>query len=235
MEAILKLAKDNELDVIEDAAQAIGAEFEFSSKTKHFAGTIGIFGTTSFFPSKNLGCYGDGGAIFTNNEELGKKAEVIANHGQVVKYYHDVIGINSRLDTLQAGILLKKLPYLNEYIHNRRLAATFYDEALKSIPQINLPFRSPASTHVFHQYTIKVLDGKRNELKDYLAKKGVPTMVYYPVPLHRQNAYKIYNLTNEKFPVSEALSEQVLSLPMHTEMDTEQLTYITSTIFEFFN
>ncbi|RDC62962.1 DegT/DnrJ/EryC1/StrS family aminotransferase [Adhaeribacter pallidiroseus] len=234
MEAIMQLATDHCLDVIEDAAQAIGAEYYFSNN-KQFAGTIGTFGTTSFFPSKNLGCYGDGGALFTNKDELAKTAEVIANHGQVVKYHHDVIGINSRLDTLQAGILLKKLPLLNNYIDNRRIAAAYYDEALKSIPQIVIPYRSSVSTHVFHQYTIKVLAEKRDALKNYLAEKEIPTMVYYPLPLHWQNAYKAYNVSNESFPVSESISGQVLSLPIHTELDQEQLEYITANITAFFN
>lgn len=235
MEAITKIAAKHKLDIIEDAAQAIGAKFTFKDNSTKFAGTIGAMGTTSFFPSKNLGCYGDGGALFTSIEELGKRAEVIANHGQVVKYYHEIIGINSRLDTLQAAILLKKLPYLNEYIANRRIAAAFYDQVLQSLSGIIIPFRSAASTHVFHQYTLKVLDGKRNSLKDYLSKKGIPAMVYYPIPLHRQKAYSIYNVTNEKFPVSETLSEQVLSLPMHTELDEEQLAYITASIIQFYS
>ena len=234
MESILAIASKNELDTIEDAAQSIGSEFTFRNNKSQFAGTIGTIGTTSFFPSKNLGCYGDGGALYTNNEELGRKVEIIANHGQAVKYHHDLIGINSRLDTLQAGILLKKLPHLNEYIKNRRIAATFYDQALGSISQIKIPVRSASSSHVFHQYTIKVLGGQRDALQNFLSKKGIPTMVYYPLPLHRQNAYKVYNTTNETFPVSEALSQQVLSLPIHTEMDEEQLTYITSNIVNFF-
>ena len=235
METILNIASNYKLDIIEDAAQAIGSEFTFKNGISQYAGTIGTIGTTSFFPSKNLGCYGDGGALLTNNKELGKKAEIIANHGQVVKYHHDFIGINSRLDTLQASILLKKLPYLNEYIHNRRLAAAFYDQALNPISEINIPFRSPSSTHVFHQYTIKVLNGKRDSLKEFLNKKGIPTMVYYPLPLHYQNAYTKYNWGNESFPVSETLAQQVLSLPIHTEMDEEQLSYITSNITDFFN
>ena len=234
MEAILKLAADYQLDVIEDAAQAIGADYTFSDNDVKKAGTIGTIGTTSFFPSKNLGCFGDGGALFTNSEELGHKAEVIANHGQVVKYHHDLIGINSRLDTLQAAILLKKLPHLDQYIASRRAAAAFYDQVLGELAGIKIPVRSAASTHVFHQYTIKVLDGKRGALKDFLQSKGIPTMIYYPLPLHWQKAYKPYNIKNENFAVSEKLSEQVLSLPIHTELNEAQLTYITSSIIEFY-
>lgn len=234
MMTIMEIAATYKLDVIEDAAQAIGAEFTFRNSTTKFAGTIGTIGTTSFFPSKNLGCYGDGGALFTNDEELGKTAEIIANHGQVVKYYHDLIGINSRLDTLQAAILLEKLPYLNEYISNRRSAAALYDQMLKPLSDIQIPVRSGTSTHVFHQYTIKVLGGNRDKLKEYLANKEIPTMVYYPIPLHRQKAYTKYNTANENFPVAEALSEQVLSLPMHTELDEEQIAYITSSIAQFY-
>jgi len=234
MEAILEIALKYKLDVIEDAAQAIGSEFTFRSNKSQFAGTIGTIGTTSFFPSKNLGCFGDGGALYTNIEELGRKAEIIANHGQIVKYHHDLIGINSRLDTIQAGILLKKLPHLNEYNHKRRIAAAFYDQVLGALSPVKIPTRAAASTHVFHQYTIKIMDGRRDALKDFLANKGIPTMVYYPLPLHHQNAYKVYNTANESFPVSESLSQQVLSLPMHTEMDEEQLTYITSNIIQFF-
>ena len=234
MEAILAIARQYNLQVIEDTAQAIGSEYTFRIGTTQFAGTIGTIGTTSFFPSKNLGCYGDGGALFTNDQALGKKAEVIANHGQEIKYYHEVIGINSRLDTMQAGILLKKLNYLNTYIQNRNAAAAFYDKTLRDVSQIQIPIRSPQSTHVFHQYTIKILDGNREALKEFLGKKGIPSMIYYPVPLHWQIAYKPYNQANESFPISELLSEQVLSLPMHTEMDEEQLTYITTSIVEFF-
>jgi dTDP-4-amino-4,6-dideoxygalactose transaminase len=234
MEAIQGIARKHDLYIIEDTAQAIGAEYTFKDGSTQFAGTIGTIGTTSFFPSKNLGCYGDGGALFTNNDELAKKLEVTANHGQMVKYYHEIIGVNSRLDTLQAGILLQKLPHLNQYSQNRNAAATFYDKTLGTVPQIKTPVRFSASTHVFHQYTIKVLDGKRAALKDFLNKKGIPTMIYYPVPLHFQNAYKSFNKAGESFPVSELLSEQVLSLPMHPELDEEQLTYITSSILEFF-
>ena len=234
MEQILALASEYNLHVIEDAAQALGAEYSFSNKKTRRAGTMGIFGTTSFFPSKNLGCYGDGGALLTRDENLAEKIRMIANHGQKIKYHHDIIGVNSRLDTLQAAILKVKLNYLDEYTRKRNEAAAYYDETLKGINGLELPRRAPNSTHVFHQYTIKV-EGKRNGLKEHLASAGIPTMIYYPVPLHMQNAYRQKDFGEGSFPVTEKLSKSVLSLPIHTEMNDEQLEFITGVVSEYFN
>ena len=234
METLLDLGKKYSLNIIEDNAQAIAAEYTFTSGSKKQAGTIGDIGTTSFFPSKNLGCYGDGGAIFTDNDELARKMQMIANHGQEEKYYHDVVGVNSRLDTLQAAILNVKLKYLKDYTKARQQAAAFYDEALKDIPQLKIPARNPNSTHVFHQYTLQVENGKRNALQAYLKGKGIPTMIYYPVPLHLQKAYQYLGYKKGDFPVAEALCEKVISLPMHTELDQQQLSYITEAIRAFF-
>jgi UDP-2-acetamido-2-deoxy-ribo-hexuluronate aminotransferase len=233
MEQILGLATEYGLYVIEDAAQALGAQYTFSNRTTRRAGTMGIIGTTSFFPSKNLGCYGDGGALFTRDEKLAEKIRMIANHGQRVKYHHDIIGVNSRLDTLQAAILNVKLNYLDEYERKRNEVAAYYDQNLAGIKAIDLPFRAPNSTHVFHQYTIKV-EGKRNELRDHLASAGVPTMIYYPVPLHLQNAYRQKDFGEGSFPVTEKLSKSVLSLPIHTEMPVEHQEFICSTIKAYF-
>lgn len=232
MEAIMTIAKQHNLYVIEDTAQAIGAAYRFSDGKTQKAGCIGDIGTTSFFPSKNLGCYGDGGALFINNDNLASKARMIANHGQSMKYHHDIIGCNSRLDTLQAAILDVKLKYLDQYQNARNKVADAYDHALKNIPGIIIPKRYAQSTHVFHQYTIRVTNGKRDELKEYLASKDIPSMIYYPIPLHQQKAYQ--NISTEKFPVSEQLSREVLSIPMHTEMKKEQICYITDTISTFF-
>lgn len=234
MDVIIQIAEENNLYVIEDTAQAIGAAYIYPAGTTKKAGTMGHMGATSFFPSKNLGCFGDGGALFTNNDELAHKLQTIANHGQRIKYYHDSIGVNSRLDTIQAGILRAKLPQLDTYINSRKEAANFYDNSFKTIEAIQVPVRSPFSTHVFHQYTIKVLEGDRDKLKDFLQSKGIPSMIYYPVPLHLQKAYISYGYKEGYFPVAEQLSKQVLSLPMHTEMDEEQLSYITRTVKEFF-
>ena len=235
MESLLALGKKYNLAIIEDAAQAIGANYTFKDTTTKQAGTMGTIGTTSFFPSKNLGCFGDGGALFTNNEDLAKKMQTIANHGQIKKYYHELIGLNSRLDTLQAAVLIQKLKHLDSYIANRIKAADFYDKVLSQIKDVTVPFRNINSSHVFHQYTIKVAKDKRDDLKEYLAKHDIPSMIYYPVPLHQQNAYKSFNTKKENFPVSEELCQQVISLPMHTELTSEQLQYITSTIINFFN
>ena len=232
MESVLKIAARHKLFVIEDAAQSLGAVYTFSDGTKKKAGTMGTIGTTSFFPSKNLGCYGDGGAIFTNGKSLAEKIKMMCNHGQSVKYYHDLIGVNSRLDTLQAAILLVKLKYLNEYESKRNEVASYYDKTLKGIPQIKTPSRVKNSTHVFHQYTLQV--ERRDELKKYLEEKGVPTMIYYPVPLHLQKAYRREGFGEGSFPVTEKLSKIVISLPIHTEMKKEELEYITSQIKEFY-
>jgi UDP-2-acetamido-2-deoxy-ribo-hexuluronate aminotransferase len=234
MEPLLAVAKKHNLFVIEDTAQALGAAYTFSTGEKKFAGTMGDIGTTSFFPSKNLGCYGDGGAIFTNDAQLAEKIKMIANHGQKKKYHHDLIGVNSRLDTLQAAILKVKLKYLNEYTENRNKAASVYDETLKDAKGLKTPVRAANSTHVFHQYTIQV-DSGRDELKEYLEKNGIPTMIYYPVPLHFQLAYRRSEFGEGSFPVTEKLSKTVLSLPIHTEMKREELDFICDTIKSYFS
>lgn len=235
MEAILAIAKKHNLYVIEDTAQAIGAEYTFSDGRKAMAGTMGHIGATSFFPSKNLGCYGDGGAIFSNDDELAKKMRVIANHGSTVRYYHDAIGVNSRLDSMQAAVLRIKLRMLNEYNAARNKAAAFYDKAFADVKQLSTPKRASNSTHVFHQYTL-VTDGiDRFKLQEFLQSKGVPAMVYYPVPLHMQKAYQDERYKEGDFPVTEDLCNRVISLPMHTELSDEQLNFITSSVLEFIN
>jgi dTDP-4-amino-4,6-dideoxygalactose transaminase len=232
MEEILSIADKYGLFVIEDAAQALGAEYKYSDGTIEKAGTMGIIGTTSFFPSKNLGCYGDGGAIFTRDADIAERIKMVANHGQKVKYYHDLIGVNSRLDTLQAAILNVKLKYLQGYTNKRNQVAAYYDKNLpKSI--VKTPFRSFNSTHVFHQYTCKVINGSRDEFQKYLQSKGIPTMIYYPVPLHLQKAYRVGYIKEGSFPVSEKLSRTVISLPIHTEMTEEELQYVCETIKQF--
>lgn len=232
MERILKIADDHGLFVIEDAAQALGAEYTFSDGTRRKAGTIGTIGTTSFFPSKNLGCYGDGGAIFTDDHMLAEKIRMISNHGQRIKYHHDIIGVNSRLDTLQASILTVKLKYLTGYAEERNKVADFYDKRLAA-KGIETPFRSKNSTHVFHQYTVKINDRSRDEFQKYLTSKGIPSMIYYPVPLHLQKAYRRPGYGEGSFPVTERLSKTVISLPIHTEMEYEELDFICKTINEF--
>lgn len=232
MEAILALAKEHHLYVVEDACQAIGARYTFSDGRVMQAGTMGEIGCTSFFPSKNLGCYGDGGALFTNDDALAKKIQVIANHGMEVRYHHDSVGVNSRLDSIQAAVLDAKLPHLDEFIEARQRAAAYYDEAFKDIPEIQIPGRSPQSTHVFHQYTLRIANGKRDALKEALAAKEVPAMIYYPIPLHLQKAYQDPRYKQGDFPVAEQLSATVLSLPMHTELDNEQLEYIVNAVKE---
>jgi len=233
MEPIMKIAAKHNLYVIEDVAQAIGADYTFSDGRKQKAGTIGTIGCTSFFPSKNLGCMGDGGAIFTNDAELAKKIRMIANHGQSVQYVHDEIGVNSRLGSIQAAILRVKLKHLDSYAAARQKAAAYYDNAFRGSTKIKTPERSKNSTHVFHQYTL-VLDGvNRDELRHYLAEKEIPAMIYYPIPLHMQKAYKDDRYKEGNFPVTEKLCANVLSLPMHTELDEEQLEYITRAVLEF--
>lgn len=234
MEGLLNFARKHKLFIIEDTAQAIGAEYTFSSGEIQKAGTIGDIGTTSFFPSKNLGCFGDGGAMYTNSDELAESLRMIANHGQKIKYYHEVVGVNSRLDTLQAAILRVKLRQLGTYTKNRKSAAAFYDQALAEVEELQTPLKSENSSHVYHQYTIKVKGGKRDQLKEYMSKQGITSMIYYPVPLHLQNAYKSWGYKAGDFPVSEQLSTEVLSLPMHTELTEEQLNYITDSIKSFF-
>ncbi len=234
MEAIMNLARDHNLFVIEDGAQATGADFIFRDGTIKKAGTIGTAGTTSFFPSKNLGCYGDGGAIFTDDDELAKKLRSIANHGMKVRYHYNDIGVNSRLDTLQASILRVKLRYLDRFNNARRSAADQYDNSLSACPEISVPQRNAWSSHIFHQYTMKIMNGRRDELKEYLAGRNIPSMVYYPGPLHMQEAYRYLGYGMHDFPVTDALCGEVLSLPMHTELDREQLDHITGNILEFF-
>lgn len=233
MAPLLEIAATHNLFVIEDAAQAIGAVYTFPDGSRKSAGTMGTIGTTSFFPSKNLGCYGDGGAIFTADAALSEKMKMIANHGQRIKYHHDVIGINSRLDTLQAAILTVKLRYLDEFSKRRNDVADFYDVNFGSSESIRTPVRSDFSTHVFHQYTITV--ERRDEFKEFLQKRGIPTMIYYPVPLHLQKAYRKPGFDEGVFPVTERLSKTVLSLPVHTEMTVEELTYICKTVNDFFH
>ncbi|HCW06274.1 MAG TPA: transcriptional regulator [Cytophagales bacterium] len=233
MEPILKIAKEHNLFVIEDLAQALGADYTFSNGMVKRAGNMGIIGCTSFFPSKNLGCYGDGGAIFTSNQSLAEKMKMISTHGQKVKYQHDIVGINSRLDTLQAAILKVKIKYVDEYTRKRNEVADFYDKHLANISFVELPVRAKNSTHVFHQYTIKVKNGKRDSLKDYLQEKGIPSMIYYHIPLHFQKAYQQPGVGEGSFPVTERLSKSVLSLPIHTEMTEDELSYICQTIKDF--
>ncbi|MFZ4927891.1 MULTISPECIES: DegT/DnrJ/EryC1/StrS family aminotransferase [unclassified Chryseobacterium] len=232
MEEILKIAEEHNLYVIEDNAQAIGSEYTFSDGTVKQAGTMSTVGTTSFFPSKNLGCYGDGGAIFTNNDELAHRLRGIVNHGMYERYYHDEVGVNSRLDSIQAAVLRKKLPHLDSYNEARRKAADYYDEAFEGNPNILTPKRAENSTHVFHQYTLRILNGKRNELQKFLTEKEIPAMIYYPVALRKQKAY--YQESNAAdFVNTDKLLDQVISLPMHTELDEEQLKYITDAVLEF--
>lgn len=241
MDAVMEIAVAHNLFVIEDNAQAIGADYRFKNGTKKKAGTIGTIGTTSFFPSKNLGCYGDGGAIFTNNDELAHTIRGIVNHGMYTRYYHDVVGVNSRLDSIQAGVLKAKLPFLDAYCEARRNAARYYNTAFSSNPSIITPITSACgeicdtcNCHVFHQYTLQITNGKRDGLHKYLLEKGIPNAVYYPVALHSQKAYTSNIRYKESdFPVTNELIKTVISLPIHTELDTEQVAFITTTILEF--
>jgi dTDP-4-amino-4,6-dideoxygalactose transaminase len=236
MERIMKFAETHDLYVIEDAAQAIGSEVKFSNGSKRMAGTIGHLGTTSFFPSKNLGCFGDGGAIFTDDDILAEKLKMIANHGQKIKYHHDIVGVNSRLDTLQAAILDVKLKYLHSYCEARQKSAAFYDNALCKVDQVIIPERSRFSTHVFHQYTVKVKSGhSRDNLKAYLQENGIPSMIYYPIPLHEQKAYLEFLDEDMDYPISSSLCDSVLSLPMHTHLKLEEQEYIIHHIQTFFS
>jgi UDP-2-acetamido-2-deoxy-ribo-hexuluronate aminotransferase len=230
MEAILDIANQHGIHVIEDAAQATGAEYRFSDGTVRKAGTMGKIGCTSFFPSKNLGCYGDGGALFTDDDELATLIRSITNHGMKVRYYHDTIGVNSRLDTIQAAVLRVKLRHLDAFNEARQRAAAYYDTALAALPGITLPFRAGNSTHIFHQYTLRIASGKRDNMRECLESEGIPSMIYYPVPLHRQKAYAHLGYGTDDFPVTGRLSGEVLSLPMHTELEDEQLEYITDCI-----
>ena len=232
MSPILELAAAHNLWVIEDNAQAIGAVYTFPDGSQKQTGTMGQIGCTSFYPSKNLGAYGDGGAIFANDDSITARIRMTANHGQSRRYYHDVIGVNSRLDNLQAAILNIKLPHLDSFIAARRRAADYYDAAFSTIKGITIPARAANSTHVFHQYTLQVPAEKRDALQAYLQSQNVPSMVYYPVPLYAQAAFApmLGEIPANSFPNTDALCQQVISLPMHTELDEEQLAYIVATV-----
>ncbi|MTI39306.1 DegT/DnrJ/EryC1/StrS family aminotransferase [Fulvivirga lutimaris] len=234
MDKIMAIADENNLKVIEDTAQAIGSVYFHKNATTQFAGTIGDIGTTSFFPSKNLGCFGDGGALMTNSGDHAKQCRMIANHGQSEKYIHDIIGVNSRLDTLQAALLSVKLKELNDFSKRRQLVADRYDVGLKDISEIITPHRNSYSTHVFHQYTVQIEGGNRDDLKKYLHEKQIPSMIYYPIPVHLQKAYNQYGYKTGQFPIAESLCKKVLSLPIHTEMHTDQQEYIIDNIRSYF-
>ena len=235
MKEIMDLAHKYNLHVIEDNAQAIGSDYLFPEGKTQKTGTIGTVGTTSFFPSKNLGAYGDGGALFTRDESLADRFRMIANHGQKKRYYHELVGCNSRLDSIQAAILNIKLPLLDEYILRRRAAADAYDRAFANHPKITAPFRAPYSKHVFHQYTILLEGADRNMLNAYLASKKIPSMIYYPVPAHRQQMFAAFHSDRQKLDVTDWLTESVISLPMHTELEEEQLHFICNSVLEFLN
>ncbi|MEW6469385.1 MAG: DegT/DnrJ/EryC1/StrS family aminotransferase [Bacteroidota bacterium] len=235
MEPIMKIAEKHKLYVIEDVAQAIGADYTFSNGKTVKGGTIGTIGCTSFFPSKNLGCYGDGGALYTNDDALAKRVRMIANHGQSVQYIHDDIGVNSRLDNIQAAILRIKLRHLDEYAAARNRAAAYYDRAFAGHARIKTPVRAKNSTHVFHQYTLTLNGVDRDKLKEHLAGKDIPAMIYYPKPLHHQKAYASPRFKDEDFPYTVQLCRNVISLPMHTELDERSLKYVTDTVLEFVN
>jgi len=235
MDAIMAIAQEHGLHVIEDNCQAVGSDHTSATGAKRKSGTIGHIGTTSFFPSKNLGCYGDGGALFTNDDELAKRLRRVCNHGSEVRYYHEVVGVNSRLDSMQAAILRIKLRNLDGYAAARNRAADHYDRAFAGMAQLMTPARSAFSTHVFHQYTLRVPGGHRDGLKKHLEANGVPAMIYYPVPCHLQNAYRSDRFPKGSLPVTEQLTDEVLSLPMSTELDAEQLAHITSTVKAYFN
>ena len=228
----MDIARKHNLFVVEDACQAIGAKYTFRDGTTKQAGTMGHIGCTSFFPSKNLGCYGDGGAILTNDDELAEKMKAVANHGCFVRYHHDFVGVNSRLDSIQAAILDAKLPHLDSYIANRQRAAAYYNKAFAHNAHILTPGREKASTHVYHQYTLRLIDVDRDAVREELAARGIPAMIYYPIPLHLQKAYQDPRYLPGDFPVAEKLAACVLSLPMHTELDDEQLEYITRNVLE---
>ena len=233
METIMQIAHEYNLFVIEDNCQAIGARYTFSDGRKFSAGCMGHIGTTSFFPSKNLGCYGDGGAIFTQDESLGERIRMVANHGMRVRYHHDLIGVNSRLDTIQAAILNIKLKRLDNYIASRQRAADYYDKAFANCSKLVIPCRDPKTTHVFHQYTLITKGINRDELQKHLQERGIPSMVYYPVPMHMQKAYLDERYKAGDFPVTEMLAASVISLPMHTELTDEQLQCIAGAVLEF--
>jgi len=235
MEEIMAIAAKHNLFVIEDNAQAIGCDYTFSTGKKKKTGSIGHIGTTSFYPSKNLGAFGDGGAIFTNDDALAVKMKMIANHGQSRRYYHDMVGCNSRLDTIRAAVLNVKLKKLDEYIDARRKVAYFYDQAFSNHPKLSIPVRSPYTRHVFHQYTLLVEGADRDGLHQFLATNNIPSMIYYPVPAHRQQMFAAFGGSSFQLPVTDWLTERVISLPIHTEMDNEQLTLIASKVIEYLN
>ncbi|MBT6224214.1 MAG: DegT/DnrJ/EryC1/StrS family aminotransferase [Cryomorphaceae bacterium] len=235
MEEILEIANKNNLQIIEDNAQALGSKYKFANSQKQMSGSIGDIATTSFFPSKNLGCYGDGGAIFTNSDNLAYKMRGIVNHGMYERYYHDEIGVNSRLDSIQAAILNVKLKYLDKYNKRRQEAANHYDAAFENIDQIEVPFiESDIDSHVYHQYTLKIMNGKRDELADHLLKNNIPFGIYYPLGFHEQKAYKQEFVSDNDFPVTNKVKNQVISLPMHTELSKKQIKFISNTIISFF-
>jgi dTDP-4-amino-4,6-dideoxygalactose transaminase len=234
MDAIMKIAGEHNLFVIEDACQSLGSDYHGMDGNWRKSGTIGNLGCTSFFPSKNLGCFGDGGAVFTNDDALAAKIRVVVNHGMTMRYYHDEIGVNSRLDSIQAAVLKVKLNYLDSYVKARQHLAEAYSAAFGAHPEIVVPAKSDNSSHVFHQYTLQVKGKKRDRLQAYLAANDIPAMVYYPVPIHLQKAYRDSRYKLGDFPVAEQLIDSVISLPMHTEMDEEQIAYITSTVLGFF-
>ncbi|MFT5921358.1 MAG: dTDP-4-amino-4,6-dideoxygalactose transaminase [Flavobacteriales bacterium] len=233
MDSILAIAKEHNLFVIEDTAQAVSSHYTLGNGDTHRAGTMGDFGCTSFFPSKNLGCFGDGGALYTNNDELAEKARQVANHGMKVRYHHDFVGVNSRLDSIQAAILRIKLRHLDSYCQARINAADFYDQAFANIEELQTPVRDSKSTHTFHQYTLKTKKIDRTGLQSHLMSQGIPAMIYYPIPLHVQVAFKDLGYQKGDFPVTEQLCLEVISLPMHTELSEEQLVRITSAVIEY--
>jgi dTDP-4-amino-4,6-dideoxygalactose transaminase len=235
MEEIMTIAREFNLYVVEDNAQAIGSEYIFSNGRKKKTGAIGTIGTTSFYPSKNLAAFGDGGALYTNDDDLSSRLKMIVNHGQSKRYYHDLVGCNSRLDSVQAAVLNEKLKHLDEYTQARVHAANFYDKAFGDCPKIKVPFRAPYSTHVFHQYTLILENVSRNELHKFLGDKKIPSMIYYPVPAHRQKMFSQFNTESLRMPVTDWLTERVISLPMHTELDEEQLNYIAYNVLQFVN
>ncbi len=235
MEAIMAIANEYNLYVIEDNAQAIGCDYTFSNGTKKKTGTIGHIGCTSFYPSKNLGAFGDGGAIFTNDDALATTMKMIANHGQSRRYYHDIVGCNSRLDSIQAAVLNEKLKHLNKYNLARKTAAAFYNNAFANHPNLTTPFVANYSTHVYHQYTLILNNVNREALNQYLAEKKIPSMIYYPVPGHKQKMFEAFGLQDYDLPTTDWLTERVISIPMHTELDEEQLNYITTEILNFLN
>ena len=235
MEEIMAIADRHKIPVIEDNAQALGSDYIFKDGSRKKTGSIGMISCTSFYPSKNLGAFGDGGAIFTNDEELASRLRMITNHGQSKQYYHDVVGCNSRLDSIQAAILDVKLKHLDDYIASRRKAADYYDQAFSSNPKITIPWRAPWSDHAFHQYTILLEGVDREGLKKFLAEHDIPSMIYYPVPGHKQKMFKEFHVAGQKMPVTDMLTRKVISLPMHTELEEAQLKFITTKVLEYIN